>query len=219
MRRYHTGILAIMTRAATKLPKASHEVDGDDHDRFVRHQMLALGKVVRNARRGRYSLEDLAARSGVSAGLISQVERGLGNPSFVTISKLAAALDTPLAEFYQGPSHEGELLVKKSERRRLDFPDEGLTYELLTPDFRTAPFLLKCRIPRGYDNEGSATKQHPGRKAILVLAGCLEVMVDGRDYTLNEGDTITFAASLPNNFKNPGPGAVDAIFVIDRPDL
>jgi transcriptional regulator with XRE-family HTH domain len=205
--------------AATKVAKRKDAVDGEDPDHLIRHQMLALGRVVRNARRGHYSLEDLAARSGVSAGLISQIERGLGNPSFVTISKLAVALGTPLAEFYQGPSHECDLLVRKGERKRLDFPDEGLTYELMTPDFKTGPFLLKCKIPRGYDNEGSMTKQHPGRKVITVLTGRLDVTVDGRDYTLGEGDTITFAASVPNNFKNMSASAVDAIMIIDRPDL
>src|SRR6185437_8258476 len=67
---------------------------GDD---VVRDEVERLGRLIRSARGERYSLEALAARSGVSAGLLSQIERGIGNPSFQTL-RVAHALDIPVAE-------------------------------------------------------------------------------------------------------------------------
>ena len=72
-------------------------------DASIGLHMAFVGKVVRDARRGRFSVEDLSARAGVSSGLISQVERGLGNPSVTTLLKLARALDLPLNAFFEAP--------------------------------------------------------------------------------------------------------------------
>src|SRR5690348_2456589 len=72
---------------------------GDD---VVRDEVERLGRLIRSARGERFSLEALAARSGVSAGLLSQIERGIGNPSFQTLLRVAHALDIPVAELLAG---------------------------------------------------------------------------------------------------------------------
>src|SRR5579863_1958954 len=73
----------------------------------INHQWMAgLGELLKGARVGRFTIEQLAERSGVSAGRISQMERGLGNPSFATLSKVAAALEIPIGTFFAGPPGE-----------------------------------------------------------------------------------------------------------------
>src|ERR1700748_2596001 len=65
-------------------------------------EMSRLGRILRAARGDRYSLETLAERSGVSTGLLSQIERGIGNPSFQTLLRVAHALDIPVAALLAG---------------------------------------------------------------------------------------------------------------------
>src|SRR5262249_50384683 len=159
-----------------------------------------------------------AARSGVSAGLISQIERGLGNPSFLTLGRLAVALDTPMSSFYQGPAREGEFVVRKNERKTLAFPHEGVTYELLMPDFNSlnSPVhLLKCRFPPGFDNSGSATSRHPGRKVTFLLSGQIAYTLDGREYLLEPGDSVTHDTMLTSVMRNRTKAAAEAIILID----
>ena len=59
---------------------------------------VALGQAVRRARLGRYTLAQLSTRSGVSAGLLSLIERGRGNPSINTLAAIADALDVSLPD-------------------------------------------------------------------------------------------------------------------------
>ncbi|MFD0507806.1 helix-turn-helix domain-containing protein [Streptomyces chiangmaiensis] len=59
--------------------------------------VAAIGETVRSIRRERtLTLEQLAEASGLSAGVISQLERGIGNPAFATLVQLAHALDVPV---------------------------------------------------------------------------------------------------------------------------
>ena len=58
----------------------------------------AIGAVIRRQRAGRYTLAELAQRSGVSSGLLSLIERGRGNPSIETLQRIAAALDLAVVE-------------------------------------------------------------------------------------------------------------------------
>src|SRR5438445_9848694 len=98
----------------------------------------SLGELLRTARQGTFTIGELARRSGVSSGRISQIERGLANPSFQTLWKLATALEIPLGSFFQGPAAEPRMVVRRGERKRLVVPHDELVYELLTPDLRGA---------------------------------------------------------------------------------
>lgn len=57
-----------------------------------------IGAVIRRQRAGRYTLAELAQRSGVSSGLLSLIERGRGNPSIETLQRIAAALDLAVVD-------------------------------------------------------------------------------------------------------------------------
>src|SRR4051812_1213039 len=92
----------------------------------------AVGALVRQLRgEQNLSLANLAAAAGLSPGLLSQIERGMGNPSLTTLIKLAHALGVPVGRFFvsEQPAHA---LVRKGEHPRLQIADTDLIYELLT---------------------------------------------------------------------------------------
>ena len=60
----------------------------------------SLGELIREARSDRFTIDELSRRAGVSSGRISEIERGLANPSFETLWKLATALETPVGSFF-----------------------------------------------------------------------------------------------------------------------
>ena len=95
--------------------------------------MTAVGALVLQLRReAGFSIGSLAAAAGLSPGLLSQIERGQGNPSLTTLIKLSQALKVPVGRFFD-TKDQGGALVRREDRRRLEVAEDNLIYELLTP--------------------------------------------------------------------------------------
>ena len=172
--------------------------------------VVVLGRVLRETRvAAQFSVEALAATAGVSAGLISQLERGRGNPSFLTLRRLATALQVPLGHFLQGPE-TGQMVVRADRRKRLRLPTgPGLVYELLTPGLGGSLEVLRSQIPPGFDNRDDPFR-HTGEECVHLLSGTLQIGIGGRRYELAEGDSITYDSSVPHYWVN----AADSVAVI-----
>ena len=130
-----------------------------------------IGEVIRAARAGRFSIEELAAASGVSAGLISQTERGLGNPSVVTLTKLAYALGLSMSSFFATPGSDG-VVVRADARNRLVMPLSELVYELLTPTVHGRLGMVRTTVAPSFCNRDEPF-QHPGEECVHLLRGSL----------------------------------------------
>ena len=175
-------------------------------DRSLEEQVTAssaqIGARFRALRVGRHlSIEAVAKRSGVSTGRISELERGLANPSFDTLWRLAHALDEPLSSFFDGLQSNGNMIVRRGKGKRLLVPSEGLEYELLTPDLLRALEVYRVSIPANFDH-GAYRITHTGEECIHLLSGRLMVFIGDDEYTLAEGDSITYNSALPHSVAN-----------------
>ena len=191
------------------------EVEIEQSQRLVGQQVRAL-----RTERG-LTLDDLATRSGCSIGSLSQIERGLGNPAFGTLVKIAHALDVPVVRLLHSPEPATvSPVVRKAERRRITPPSssagDGTVYELLTPDLDRALEVLRMRIPPGHDTHMTPFV-HEGEEVCHLLRGTHEVHLNGTVYTLSEGDTISFPSTTPHWYRNAGPDEVEAIHIITPP--
>jgi transcriptional regulator with XRE-family HTH domain len=183
----------------------------------TRELMASLGELLREARSGRYTIEELARRSGVSSGRISQIERGLANPSFETLWRLVTALEVPLGSFFQGPELQPRMLVRKDGRKRLELPQDDLVYELLTPDLQGSLEVFIVRVPPGFDNS-KRPLTHRGEKFIHLLEGDeLVVTVAGLESQLGAGDSITFDATRPHFVTNRSSSKAVALAAVTPP--
>ncbi|MFJ9565143.1 helix-turn-helix domain-containing protein [Streptomyces fuscichromogenes] len=171
-----------------------------------------LGELIRTRRRGRFSIETLAQRAGISAGLLSEVERGKGNPSFLTLLKLAEALEMQPADFFRfnDSAWRDDHLVRKSERQRMSFPD-GRVIEVLSPRLDLPVVMWKTVYPPGYD--GRSVPCTVGAETSLVVArGSLVVaQQDGETWHLSPGDALRLEAGTVFGPLNPGAEAAETI--------
>ena len=168
----------------TSTPKSIPE-EGLDRDFWISH----LGAQLREQRSGRFTVEELADRAGVSAGLISQIERGIGNPSFATLLRLANSLDLPLASMFADPDPGNEqMLVRRADRRRIEIPSQGIMMELIVPDAERKLGVVNMTIPARFDGS-SVPHSHEGEEVVLINAGRLVATVAGRDFELEAGDS------------------------------
>ncbi len=144
------------------------------------------------------SIEQLAKRAGVSAGLLSQLERGIGNPSLDTLANLAHALSVPISTFFEGPvDGDANAVIHPDSRKRLVLSDHGLTYQLLVPDAAGSLAMLYIELPAGFSNAHTPFA-HPGEEAVYVLRGHITLHTGGRSYDMSSGDSIRFAPGLPH---------------------
>ena len=154
------------------------------------------------------SLRDLAAASGVSAPMLSQVERGETSPTLQVAARIAAGLDLRLSQLLRLDEDGAVSVVRAGERRSGGRPEAGHVYELLTPPLPglRAEVSVHTLAPQAVTGEAGDPPMHePGaRETALVQAGELLLHVDGETHPLAAGDCVTFDADLPHHFENPG---------------
>jgi len=161
------------------------------------------------------SLRDLAERSGVSAPMLSQVERGETSPTLTVAARIAAGLELRLSQLLRLDEQGAVTVVRASRRRRGGSARRGHRYEVLTsPQPGQRAELSRHELtPGGATGAGDDPPIHePGsRETALVERGTIVLVCDGARYELREGDTVTFDADLPHHFENPTTG--DAAFL------
>jgi len=178
---------------------------------------VVVGERIRVLRRARgLSLKDLSTRSGLSAGFLSQVERGLSSASVRALARIADALGAVISDIFPADeSYEraNRIVARVSDRKRIDFAATGVTKELVTP-FPNTPRLdiyIITLEPGG--SSGDEPYSHDGEEAGLVLEGGIELVVEGRKFILGEGDSFRFKSSRPHQFGNAGDRTARAIWV------
>jgi transcriptional regulator with XRE-family HTH domain len=163
-----------------------------------------------------FSLRDLAERSGVSAPMLSQVERGETSPTLAVATKIAAGLELTLSQLLRLDEGDHVAVSRAGERRR--FERGGHRFEELTPPLpgQRADVSLHTLKPGAATGGREDPPMHePGsRETAVVLTGTLALVVDGTRYELRAGDSVTFDADLPHHFENEGEEPTRFVAVI-----
>jgi transcriptional regulator with XRE-family HTH domain len=162
------------------------------------------------------SLRDLAQRSGVSAPMLSQVERGETSPTLAVAGKIASGLELTLSQLLRLDEGQHVAVSRASGRRR--YERGGHRFEELTPPLpgQRADVSMHVLEPGATTGgRGDPPIHEPGsRETAVVLAGTLALAVDGTRHKLEEGDSVTFDADLPHHFENEGEEQTRFIAVI-----
>jgi transcriptional regulator with XRE-family HTH domain len=154
------------------------------------------------------SLRDLAERSGVSAQMLSQVERGETSPTIAVAERIAAGLELTLSQLLRLDEGDGVNVVRIAERRDGGVAAYGHRFEVLTPALPGQRLELSEHFlaPGGATGQRGDPPIHEAgsRETAVVTEGKLRLVCDGRPYDLGEGDCVTFDADLSHHFENPG---------------
>jgi transcriptional regulator with XRE-family HTH domain len=155
------------------------------------------------------SLRELALRCGVSAPMLSQVERGETSPTLQVAARIAQGLELRLSQLLRLDEGGSVSVVRAGERRGGGSPGEGHGFEVLTPPLpgqRVELSLHKLAAGAATGGPSDPPLHEPGaRETTLVQSGTVVLVCDGRRHELATGDCVTFDADLPHHFENPGP--------------
>lgn len=154
------------------------------------------------------SLRELAARSGVSAPMLSQVERGETSPTLTIAARIATGLELRLSQLLRLDEGGAVTVVRSTQRQRGGNARRGHRFEVLTaaqPGQR-AELSRHTLAPGGATGAADDPPMHePGsRETALIESGSVELYCDGQRYELSEGDCVTFDADLAHHFENRG---------------
>lgn len=175
------------------------------------------GAIIRRARKAqKMNLVNLAEKTGVSLSFLSQVERGIINPSINSLRRIALALGTPVSHFFDESASTNGPVVRKDERKVLVNKDSRLIYQLLSLNHNHRIEFLLSKLEIGAISAESSMA-HKGDEAALVLQGECRMELGDDKYDLKEGDSIYITENTPHRFTNTGGVPLVIVSAISPP--
>ncbi len=167
------------------------------------------------------TIQELAEKSRVSSNMISRIERGLTIPSVDILMRLAGVFGLTINYFVE-EAEKGTTVVhaRKGEGEPIFFFEDKHQITSLTQGLRDPGFAVFYDTLEQGCSSGEGVMVHSGEEFALILKGRLEFFVDGGRYLLEEGDSLTFKASLPHRWQNLHDGQTLVLWVVSpAPDI
>jgi len=173
----------------------------------VLHERIAERvRELRAARR--LSLEELAARSGVSRSMISLIERGEVSPTAVVLEKLATGLGVMLASLFDtvpAAPIAADPVARRADQPEWRDPASGYVRRNVSPAGIAHPMhIVEVRFPAGarvaFETGIRAARVH---QQVWVLEGAMEITLGNDRHRLREGDCLAMELDRPTMFHNP----------------
>jgi transcriptional regulator with XRE-family HTH domain len=177
-----------------------------------------ISKIQKLRKSKRVTLGELAKRTGLTKGYLSQIENSFKTPPFSTLDKIAYALGVDITYFFINSESEQVdakiTIVRPEERKKVDPGGfrRGYGYESLA--FRKKgknlePYLITI------DSQNSGTFKHDGEEFLFILKGAMEFNYGGEKYLLKKGDSIYLDSGVEHyTSKVLGDGPVQMLCVI-----
>jgi Predicted transcriptional regulators len=155
----------------------------------------SVGEKLRARRKAlKIPLREVADGTGLSIGFISQVERGVSEPSLTSLRAIAKVLGVSVSDIMPEVGPAPEATRSLSRPRHQLRPDEGMAhaYERITTTFPGSKLTgVLIHEPPGARVE---PQSHEGEEMFYILQGSLTVELDGRPIVLSQGDTLHFSS-------------------------
>jgi len=181
----------------------------------------SLGADLKALRKARgLTLVELSVMLGRSVGWLSQVERGITQPSISNLLAMAEKLEVNVSFFFGQPDEhnasdvEKGLIVRAGSRRVLGNAEEGLEEELLSPDLDGSFEIIRSTFLPG--SESSTSRQRDTEEAAYIISGRLDIFVHDVWHTLEAGDSIRLKGEV-HKWRNPYDSPAIAVWVITPP--
>jgi len=171
---------------------------------------------VRDLRKNRgWTLEQLAAASGVSRSMISQIERGSANPTLGVAFRIAQAFDMTLGELVDTPTGVPKIdVIRAGDRRSLFRDDEQCTIRTLSPLHLEKDVEFYSLTLRASGVLESSPHFEGTREFVAVEKGQVRITSGEETQELSPGDSAHYPADVPHRIDNLGRGEAVAFLVV-----
>ncbi|WP_213815716.1 helix-turn-helix domain-containing protein [Glaciihabitans sp. dw_435] len=172
-----------------------------------------LGERLRTAReRARLSTRDVAARAGVSAGFISQLENGKRGASVGVLKRISTAVGISVADLLSDEAPASRPVLRAHQRPVLS-SDGGLQKLLLS-----RPPIQQLEVYEGTFEVGGSTGAEAyahdnAQELFYVLSGHVQISIGEENHILGPRDSIEYLSSIPHRAVNIGATEAQAIWI------
>lgn len=204
--------------------------------------LIDLGKNIRKERQNRQlTLEKFSQMTGLSKSFLSQVERGITEPSITSLKKIAKQFGFSVVNLFQNGDtlnanweyHKAPIrlqekpmnyvekaeVVRADKRKRFALPGSNVIYDLLTPDMNRQLEVMYMRVAKNENSGEQPMLDPPGEKVGLVLKGSIEVSVGSEVYQLGEGDSIYYPANVPHSWRALEGDPIEVVWILTPPSF
>lgn len=156
--------------------------------------------------KNKYTLKELSEKSGLSVGLLSQVERGLSSIAIDSLANLINVYDMDLSDFFK--KHEPEIYNNPVIRSFNLIPDQISPYIIQfvlsnrVKEFQMLPRLFQLQPLSSFSQSEVELYNHKGEEFVYVIEGIVTVIVDNNQYILYPGDSIQIHSNIDHNWVN-----------------
>lgn len=164
--------------------------------------------------RGGLSLSELARRSGIAKGTLSQLESGTGNPTIDTVFSLSNTLGVPVSDLLTAPADDEVVLVRAAD---VDVLSSNAVDLRMVRRLTLADTVVEVYDQRVRPGQTQHSTGHPGREHVLVTSGVLRVGPPNAPYELGPGDYVCFPARIPHSYETVD-GPVVSVLLLEYPD-
>lgn len=171
---------------------------------------------IREVRKGKgLTIAEVAKDAGVSAALLSQVERGRVDPSLETLRQVARVLEVPLFSLFLLEEASQVEVIRQGQEKTITSPGGDLIYAQKSIPGGSLEVLAGKLQPGGKSHGTPWT--HLSEECIVVTQGTLRVEVNGVSHDLHVGDSCHFDSHLPHRFVNATEATVEYLVAVTPP--
>lgn len=178
---------------------------------------LQIGLKIKSYRTDRgMTMKELAELAQITPSMLSQIEKGQANPSLNTIRLLSKSLNEPMFRFFMDETSVENDVVRKNNRKHVI--ENGIDYEMLTPDMRGNLEMIKMTL-----NPGAVScaqpMSHIGEEVALILNGTVELILEHDTITLHAGDSVRIKSEIKHSWRNICDGEMSLVFAVAPPNF
>ena len=159
------------------------------------------------------TLNEVAEHTGLSVSLLSMVERGVAGASIGTLVAVASALRVQMYDLFDNREEEqpSSPITRREDQTEVE-TGEGVVRRVAHHSSEHGVEMAINEYAPGTAS-GEEPVRHAGREYGVVIAGTLNIELDGIDYRLEAGDAISYVSSTPHRISNVSELKARAVWV------
>ena len=175
----------------------------------------SIGKKIRELRdRNGLTQQELADRTELTKGYISQRERGQVAPSVVTLLDLIECLGTTAAEFFREAEEEQVVFSEEGFFEKIDEGGNSIQWIVPTAQKNQMEPLLVVLQPHQQLEED---RPHEGEEFGYVISGRIRLYLGEKVYVVKSGESFYYTANRPHRIENSSSRPAKLIWVSTPP--
>ncbi|GAB6136961.1 helix-turn-helix domain-containing protein [Halanaerobaculum tunisiense] len=176
-----------------------------------------VGKRIKKLRKNNnLTLQDLSAKTDLSVGFLSQLERGLTTVAIDVLENIAQELNVNLTYFFDSQSAESDdqIVMRNYENEVFQVDNNQIVHYHLTKNVKNKDILPRLiKILPKKEQEEINTYQHEGEEFIYVLEGIVTLIVNDKEYDLYPGDSAYYSSNTTHNWTNRTNKVAKLLFI------